>query len=149
MALLTHLLTHQVGCGGNGDRISRHNSIHDVPPSQPPSKNLVPNSQSRPADILNPNRSRCRPAALDVHVISPLQRQTLGQAASTPGHALEVGTRRKLASHLSACHSVGVEFIPLQQRTNWQISGILGAGTQLLDSPQVGEKGHQTGPPHL
>ena len=114
---------HQVGCGGNGDRISRHNSIRDGPPSQPPSKNLVPNSQSRPADILNPNRSRCRPAALDVHVISPLQRQTLGQAASTPGHALEVGTRRKLASHLSACRSVGMEFIPLVTETLGGLSG--------------------------
>ena len=85
--------------------------------------NLVPSSQSRPADILIPNWSRGRPAALDVHVISPLQRQTLGQAASTPGHALEVGTRRKLASHLSACRSVGVEFIPLVTETLGGLSG--------------------------
>ena len=41
----------------------------------------------------------------------PLQQQTLREA--TPGHALQVGTRRKLTSHLSACRSVGVEFIPL------------------------------------
>ena len=123
---------HQVGCGGNGDRISRHNSIRDVvfcaaqSAALAPSKetpNLVPNSQSRPADILIPNWSRGRPAALDVHVISPLQRQTLGQAASTPGHTLEVGTRRKLASHLSACRSVGVEFIPLVTETLGGLSG--------------------------
>ena len=84
---------HQVGCGGNGDRISRHNSIRDVvfcavqSAALAPSKetpNLVPNSQSRPADILIPNWSRGRPAALDVHVISPLQRQTLPLFPDTP-----------------------------------------------------------------
>ena len=53
--------------------------------------NLVPDSQSRPADILIPNWSFGCLAALDVHVISPLQQQTVGEAASTPGHALEVG----------------------------------------------------------
>ena len=55
---------HQVGCGVNGDRISRHNAIRDVlfiaaqsaalaPSKETPS--LVPNSLSRPADILLPN----------------------------------------------------------------------------------------------
>ena len=42
--------------------------------------------------ILIPNWSAGRPAALDVHVISPLQQQTIREAASTPGHALDVGT---------------------------------------------------------
>ena len=112
---------HQVGCGGNGDRISRHNAIRDVVFSAAqsaalaPSKktpNLVPDSSVRPADVLLPNWNRGRPAAVDVHVISPLQQQTLGEAASTPGHALQVGVRRKLVSNLSACRSVGVEFVP-------------------------------------
>ena len=112
---------HQVGCGGNGDRISRHNAIRDVVFSAAqsaalaPSKetpNLVPDSSVRPADVLLPNWNRGRPAAVDVHVISPLQQQTLADAASTPGHALQVGVRRKLVSNLSACRSVGVEFVP-------------------------------------
>ena len=34
-------------------------------------------------------------------------------AANTPGHALQVGINRKMASHSSACQSVGVNFIPL------------------------------------
>ena len=54
-----------------------------------------------------------RPVALDVHVISPLQQQTLAEAASTPSHGLRFGTRSKLTSHLSACRFVGVKFISL------------------------------------
>ena len=82
---------HQVGCGGNGDRISCHNAIRDVVFSAAqsatlaPSKEtpgLVPCSQSRPTDIL-PNWSCGRFAALDVHVISPLQQQTIAEASHT------------------------------------------------------------------
>ena len=113
---------HQVGCSGNGDRISRHNAIRDVifsaaqsaalaPTKEAPS--LMPNSSMRPADILLPTWHQGRPAALDVHVISPLQEQTLAEAATSPGHALQVGIQRKLTSNLSTCRSVGVEFIPL------------------------------------
>ena len=67
--------------------------------------------------VFLPTWSRGRPAALDVHVISPLQQQTLGEAASTPGHALQVGVQRKLISHLSACRSAGVDFIPIVMET--------------------------------
>ena len=66
---------HQVGCGGNGDRIARHNAIRDIlflaarsaalaPTREAPS--VVPDSRSRSADILLPTWSRGRPAALDV-----------------------------------------------------------------------------------
>lgn len=117
---------HQVGCGGNGDRISCHNAIRDVlftaaqSAALAPSKEtpgLVPSSLSRPADISLPNWCHGRPAALDVHVISPLQQLTLAEAAFTPGHALHVGTRRKLASNLSACRAAGAECIPLVAET--------------------------------
>ena len=119
---------HQVGCGGNGDRIARHNAIRDVlflaarsaalaPTREAPS--VVPDSQSRPADIqvLLPTWRRGRPAALDVTIISPLQQETLHAAASTPGHALQVGVQRKLTAHLLACRSTGVEFIPIVSET--------------------------------
>ena len=50
---------HQVGCGGNGDRIHRHDSVHDavfsaaqsaalVPRKEAPS--VIPGSSSRSAD---------------------------------------------------------------------------------------------------
>ena len=117
---------HQVGCGGNGDRIARHNAVRDVlfsaaqsaalaPIKEAPS--LVPSSSSRPADILLPAWSHGRPAALDVHIISPLQLQTLVEAATHPGHALDVGVHRKLSSHLSVCRSAGVDFIPVVAET--------------------------------
>ena len=117
---------HQVGCGGNGDRISRHNSIRDVVftaaqlAALAPSKEipgLVSGSLARPADVFLPSWSCGCPAALDIHVISPLQQQTLSQASVTPGHALQVGVQRKLASNLPACREAGVECIPLVVET--------------------------------
>ena len=117
---------HQVGCGGNGDRIARHNVIRDVlfsaaqyaalaPTKEAPS--LVPSSCSRPADILLPQWSRGCPAALDVSVIPPLQHLTLVGAASSPGHSLRVGVRRKMSSNLPVCRSAGVNFLPIVVET--------------------------------
>ena len=99
---------HQVGCGGNGDRIFRHDSIRDalfsaaqsvalVPQKEAPS--LIPGSSSRPTDVYLPNWVRGQPAALDVTVISTLQQQTVSGAASVPGYALQVGEDRKMAAH--------------------------------------------------
>lgn len=113
---------HQVGCGGNGDRIHRHDALRDVlfsaaqsaalaPRKEVPS--LIPGTHSRPADIFLPNWSRGRPAALDVTVISTLQPLTLQGAANIQGHALTVGEARKRAAHHAPCLSVGVSFIPL------------------------------------
>ena len=50
-----------------------------VPRKEVPS--LIPSSQSRPAYIFLPNWKRGQPAALDVTVISTLQRLTLQGAA--------------------------------------------------------------------
>ena len=112
-----------MGCGGNGDRISRHNNIRDVlfsaaqsaalgPRKEAPG--ITPNSSARPADILLPNWSRGRQAALDVSVISPLQQLTLSEAAVTPGHALQVCVQRKLTANLPACRAAaGVGFVPV------------------------------------
>ena len=77
---------------------------------------LVPSSM-RPADVFVPNWSRGRPAPVDVLVTSPLQQQTLAEAAYTPGHALQIGGNRKLATNLSACRSVGMECIPFVAET--------------------------------
>ena len=114
---------HQVGCGGNGDRIHRHRdavfsaaqSAALAPRKEVPS--LIPGSSSRPADVYLPNWTRGQPAALEVTVISPLQQLTLQGAASTQGHALSVGATRKNAAHADPCHDVGVTFIPLVVET--------------------------------
>ena len=71
---------------------------------------MVADSHSRPADILH-SIWRCgRPAALNVHVISPLQE-------SSPGHALNVGVRRKLAAHLVDYRAAGIDFVPIVLET--------------------------------
>ena len=117
---------HQVGCGGNGDRIHRHDSVRDAlfsaaqtaalaPRKEVPS--LIPGTSSRPADVYLPNWRRGRPAALDVHIISTLQQLTLKEASVTQGHALSVGEERKRAAHAEACHAVGVTFIPMVVET--------------------------------
>ena len=88
---------HQVGCGGNGDRIAWHNTLRNiiyaaaqsaalVPFRETPG--LVPGSQARPGDIFLPCWSFGRPSAFDVLVISPLQELTVAEAAQTPGRAL-------------------------------------------------------------
>ena len=113
---------HHVGCGGNGDRILRHNALRDAifsaaqsaalaPRREVPS--LIPNSQSRPADVYLPNWKRGCPAALDVSVISTMQHATIQGAATTKGHALLAGEARKLSAHADACREVGVSFVPM------------------------------------
>ena len=79
--------------------------------------NLAPNSLARLADIFLPNWSCGHPAALAVHIISPLQQQTLEGASSNPGHALQLGLKGKLSSHILDCRSVGIYFIPLVAAT--------------------------------
>ena len=54
---------------------------------------------------------------LDIHVISPLQRQLVDRAAASQGHALCVAEERKIAAHLGACRFVGASFIPLVVET--------------------------------
>ena len=92
-------------------------STKKLPPPPPPAKIHKPWQpwlhRTRLVAWCRPGCTCHLPTTLDVHVISPLQQQMLREAASTPGHALQVGTRCKLTSHQSACRSVGVKFIPL------------------------------------
>ena len=89
-----HLWRPQSWMWRDGDRIMQHNAIRDVIFCAAQSAALAPSIEfpnlifSRPADIYLPTWSRGHPAALDVHVISPLQQQTLGEAAFSPGYAL-------------------------------------------------------------
>ena len=96
---------HQVGCGGNGDRIHRHDAIWDAlysaaqsaalaPREEVPT--LIPGTRSRPADIFLPNWCRGRPAALDVTVISTMQPLTQLGAASEKRYALKLAEERKM-----------------------------------------------------
>ena len=85
---------HHVGCGGNGDRIFRHDSIRDAtfsaaqsaalaPRKEFPS--LIPGCHNRPADVFLPHWDMGLPTALDVSVISTLQQRTVRGAAENQG----------------------------------------------------------------
>ena len=108
---------HSLACGGNNDRILRHNAIRDIistaaqsaalsPRREVPS--LIPGSLSHPADVYLPHWSQGHPAALDVTVISHLQQQTLSQAACDRGSALLVAEARKRTLHHEGCRAAGV-----------------------------------------
>ena len=113
---------HHVGCGGNGDRIFRHDSIRDAifsaaqsaalaPRKEFPS--LIPGCHNRPADVFLPHWDRGLPTALDISVISILQQRTVHGAAENQGYALSICEERKMATHAASCREVGVSFIPL------------------------------------
>ena len=53
--------------------------------------------------------------ALDTYIISPLQQQTVVEAAFSPGHALSVGVRDDY--YLPACRSGGIDSIPFVTET--------------------------------
>ena len=126
---------HQVGCGGDGDRIYRHNLLRDAlysvarisalgPLKEVPG--LIPGSLSRPADLYLPYWRRGRPAAMDVTVVSPLQKGLVGRAAETQGHALSVATRRKVREHEDSCQEESIDFVPLAVETlgGWHADAI-------------------------
>jgi hypothetical protein len=113
---------HGVSCGGNGDRITRHNTLRDIifsvassasvsPRKEVPS--LIPDSTSRPADLFLPSWSGGKPTAMDVTVINPLQQLTLSEASSVQGAALIVAANRKRSIHAAPCKREGIAFIPL------------------------------------
>ena len=117
---------HQVGCGGNGDRIHRHDVLRDVlfaasqsaalaPRKEVPS--LIPGSVSRPADIFLPNWCGGRPPALDVTVISTMQPLTQAVAATEPSFALKIAEARKMAAHNADYRGIGATFLPIVVET--------------------------------
>ena len=120
------LVDHQVGCGGNGDRIHRHDALHDALFSAAQSAALVlrkevptllAGSHGHPVNIFLPNWCGGRPASLDVTAISPLQSLTLARAASMKGHALQVAEDCKRAAHNANCAAAGVVFLPIVVET--------------------------------
>ena len=55
--------------------------------------------------------------ALDVTIISPLQKLTIQKASVTQGHALSVADGRKRALHHGVCQANGIDFIPIVVET--------------------------------
>ena len=116
----------QIEYGSNKDHIHWYDSIRDAlfssaqsaalcPRKEVPS--LIPGSKSHPADIYLPHWTHGKPVALDVSVISPLQRLTLENSSMSQGHALSVGEYRKHSTRSDACRKIGVSFVPLLVKT--------------------------------
>lgn len=111
---------HAVACGGEYERISRHDRLRDcifgaatTAALCPKKEVMVTSTQSRPADILLPTWTRGQPAALDATVISSLQQATRKGASENSGHALAIAEARKRAAHAANCRDQGVQFIPI------------------------------------
>ena len=67
-------------------------------------------SRTRPADVLIPNWSFGKPAALDLTVTSPLNAEILSEASVTAGSAAE---QRKHIANDPKCNELGWVCIPL------------------------------------
>jgi hypothetical protein len=113
-----------VGCGRNGDRIFRHDSIRDAifsaaqsaalaPQKEFPS--LIPGCHNQLADVFLPHWDRGLPRALDISVISTLKQRTVHGAVENQGYALSICEERKMTTHAASCRAVGVSFIPLAE----------------------------------
>ena len=94
---------HQVVCGGNGVRFSQHIAIRDVVFRAAHAVCGISNIKSRSLILCRshlPGQLKSfsftawccgDPATFDVHIISSVQQRILGEAASAPDHALQVG----------------------------------------------------------
>ena len=109
-------------CGTGGERIARHNHLRDavfqtaVAAGLGPTREgrfLLPGDDRRPADVLVPNWAGGRDAAMDLTVVTPIQAQTMPQAAFTPGHALTHAYERKMRGAEEDCRRQGIAFIPM------------------------------------
>jgi hypothetical protein len=75
--------------------------------------NLIPGTQSRPADIFVPVWRDGRLTAFDVSVVSPVQVTLLDNAAIHQGTALNSHKTTKWRTHDNACRTQGISFVPL------------------------------------
>ena len=78
---------------------------------------LVPNSQSRPADVYIANWIDDRKMAFDVSVVSPVQDAILHRAADMAVAAIEMRKASKNRAHLNDCCAQGITFQPLVVET--------------------------------
>jgi hypothetical protein len=145
---------HAVGCGGDRDRIARHDRIRDAvfaaahsaalaPRKEMPS--LIPGSISRPADVFIPSWSAGKAAAVDVTVVSPLQSSMLRDSAITPGFAVEAADRRKRLAYEGRL-GADLDLIPLAVDTFGRFSDtsitFLSRLGSFLSLRQSGSAGH-------
>ena len=113
---------HSVGCGFQSERNSRHNSLRDalfqtaqqaVLSPRREELFLIPGGLQRPADVFIPNWTAGCDTALDVTVISPLQKSEVRKAAREPGSAADHRYEVKMNTYFARCKQQGLHFAPL------------------------------------
>jgi hypothetical protein len=113
---------HAIGCGKEGERIYRHNVIRDAiyetakQASLAPAKEqsaLLPGSQAKPADVYIPGWANGRDAALDVTVVSSLQKELKKRAAAEVGSAAVRRHSDKMTKYFRDCDREGIQFFPI------------------------------------
>ena len=76
-------------------------------------KNIIPNSNVKPGDILVPSWMAGKPMAFDVTVTSPLQSSLIEKSASKSGAAVKNAENWKDAKLYEVCEEQGLDFTPL------------------------------------
>ena len=113
---------HAVGCGSEGERIFRHNILRDAihqtakQASLAPAKEqsaLLPGSQAKPADVFIPRWANGADCALDVTVVSSLQKELVRRAAAEVGSAAAKRYSDKMTKYFQACAGEGIKFCPV------------------------------------
>ena len=74
---------------------------------------LIPESQSRPGDSFVPTWKAGKPVAFDVTVTSSLQYNSLTNAATKAGYALDSADERKYCLYDDNCAKMRITFVPL------------------------------------
>ena len=74
---------------------------------------LVPGRDSRQADVLLPQWSGGRDAALDITVVKPCQATFVVGAADIPGYVLDQAHKKKMRGVEEACRAQGISFLSL------------------------------------
>ena len=126
---------HAVSCGHEGDRIARHDHLRDAIFTQAaeamlaPKKeerNLLNDTDARPADVLIPCWIDSKDAALDVTVTNPLQKSLANDPTREAGHALGLAMARKERQARAACERENLFFIPLAVETfgGWDVQAL-------------------------
>lgn len=111
---------HAIVCAYSGERIGKHDKLRNVVFAAAQSALLsasiethVDDSQSRPGDVYIAEWVRGKDAALDLTVVSPLQKALVNRCARESGAALEVAFKRKMDAHYARCRANNIVFLPL------------------------------------
>ena len=117
---------HAISCGVAGERIARHHHLRDalfhsaatahLAPLRE-ERALLPDTDSRPADVLIPNWTGGKDTAIDVTVVNPLRNDYILKSSDNPEYALTTSFQSKWRKYGPACEAQCLVFLPLPALT--------------------------------